>query len=240
MKKTAFTLAEILITLGIIGVVASLTIPILLTAQQERSTVSALETSYSIIQNAYTIAANENGTPESWGLVGSKDKRLIETLLPYLKISKNCIGIANCNPVIDVKQLNNVIDVNYKNFYNVLPSVTLANGSILSAVWVHSLTCVAQKGNSPALKNVCGSIAVDINGLKGPNQTGVDVFDFWLTKYGIIPVGSALETVVNFNSYCRDKDTQTGDGCAAWVLYNENLDYLKCSTLGWNGNTTCN
>lgn len=39
IKKCAFTLAEVLITLGIIGVVAAITIPSLMAATQEASLV---------------------------------------------------------------------------------------------------------------------------------------------------------------------------------------------------------
>ena len=40
MKFKAFTLAEILITLGIIGVVAAMTIPTLITNYQKKQTVT--------------------------------------------------------------------------------------------------------------------------------------------------------------------------------------------------------
>ena len=33
-----------------------------------------------------------------------------------------------------------------------------------------------------SIKNVCGSIVVDINGLKSPNQLGYDIFYFYMTK----------------------------------------------------------
>lgn len=47
MKK-AFTLAEVLITLGIIGVVASMTMPSLISKYQERVFVERLKQTYSI------------------------------------------------------------------------------------------------------------------------------------------------------------------------------------------------
>ncbi|MBP7212243.1 prepilin-type N-terminal cleavage/methylation domain-containing protein, partial [bacterium] len=46
-SKTAFTLAEVLITLGIIGIVAALTIPTLMNKSQKQQTVTALKKSYS-------------------------------------------------------------------------------------------------------------------------------------------------------------------------------------------------
>lgn len=31
----------------------------------------------------------------------------------------------------------------------------------------------------------------------------------------------------------------TGGGCTAWVIFNENMDYLHCDDLSWNGKTKC-
>ena len=49
MKK-GFTLAEVLITLGIIGVVAALTLPSLIQNYKEKATVTAVKESYSILR----------------------------------------------------------------------------------------------------------------------------------------------------------------------------------------------
>ncbi|MBP7211391.1 type II secretion system protein, partial [bacterium] len=51
--KKAFTLAEVLITLGIIGVVAALTIPTLMQRTQDREAISALKKFYSTLSSAY-------------------------------------------------------------------------------------------------------------------------------------------------------------------------------------------
>ena len=66
MKKTGFTLAEVLITLGIIGVVAAMTIPILMTAYQKKQTVTRLKRAYSIVQQSIRLSEDENGEVESW------------------------------------------------------------------------------------------------------------------------------------------------------------------------------
>ena len=46
-NKNAFTLAEVLITLGIIGVVAAMTMPSLIASHKEKETVSKLKKVYS-------------------------------------------------------------------------------------------------------------------------------------------------------------------------------------------------
>lgn len=75
MKKRqiqkAFTLAEVLITLVIIGIVAALTIPTLISNYQERQTVTKLIKSFSVINNAYALAKIEYGDITSWGFSGN-------------------------------------------------------------------------------------------------------------------------------------------------------------------------
>ena len=67
MKK-AFTLAEVLITLGIIGVVAALTIPVLIQKHQKKVVVTRLQGFYSIINQAVKQSENDNGSCENWEL----------------------------------------------------------------------------------------------------------------------------------------------------------------------------
>lgn len=70
MRKSAFTLAEVLITLGIIGVVAAMTIPTLMNSTNSKETVTSLKKVFSTLSNAYTLTENEEGTPDTWGLSG--------------------------------------------------------------------------------------------------------------------------------------------------------------------------
>ncbi len=60
MKK-AFTLAEVLITLGIIGVVASMTLPALIQKNNEKQIVVRLKKLYSMLQHAHLNIINEYG-----------------------------------------------------------------------------------------------------------------------------------------------------------------------------------
>ena len=57
-----------LITLGIIGVVAAMTLPSIVQKHQEKVTVSKLKKIYSNVSQAYLNAIRENGSPENWGM----------------------------------------------------------------------------------------------------------------------------------------------------------------------------
>ena len=66
MPLRGFTLAEVLITLGIIGVVAALTIPTLMQKLDDREIVSGLKKFYSTMQNAHKLVELEYGTCDKW------------------------------------------------------------------------------------------------------------------------------------------------------------------------------
>lgn len=55
LKKIGFTLAEVLITLGIIGVVAAMTMPTLVSKYRQRALETAFKKTYSNLMQAYKI-----------------------------------------------------------------------------------------------------------------------------------------------------------------------------------------
>lgn len=63
-SRFAFTLAEVLITLGIIGIVAAMTIPTLTQRYREKVLINRLKDTYSIFSQAYKLAVNEYDSPE--------------------------------------------------------------------------------------------------------------------------------------------------------------------------------
>ena len=65
-RKAAFTLAEVFITLGVIGVVAALTIPTLIAKHQKQVFVNRVKQTYSIVSNAMISAVAEYGAPNTW------------------------------------------------------------------------------------------------------------------------------------------------------------------------------
>lgn len=93
MKKAAFTLAEVLITIGIIGVVAAITIPGLITSYQKNATAVKVEKFYSMINQAVRLSMVDNGEPKSWDLpekafhYTSNVNYFNQYFAPYLKAS---------------------------------------------------------------------------------------------------------------------------------------------------------
>lgn len=104
MKFKAFTLAEVLITLTIIGIIAAMTIPALMHKYEEQITVTKVKEANSILANAFAMARIKNGDYPSFlaeqsdlGKTGSE--ATIEYLKDSLKISKDCgTTPQNCRP----------------------------------------------------------------------------------------------------------------------------------------------
>lgn len=93
IKLKAFTLAEVLITLAIIGVVAAMTIPTLLTNYQKTLVEKRLVTTYSTITNMFKLAEVDHGDPSRWGMdkyagtnsdTGILDFFVNNYMMPYL------------------------------------------------------------------------------------------------------------------------------------------------------------
>ena len=64
--KRAFTLAEVLITLGIIGIVVALTMPALIWNYRKKQTVTQLKKVYSALQQSILMSQNEYGDIADW------------------------------------------------------------------------------------------------------------------------------------------------------------------------------
>lgn len=80
----------------------------------------------------------------------------------------------------------------------------------------------------------CGNLLVDLNGSESkPNIDGVDLFGFKIFTDGISPQGTRYDNYwypYTFEEQCAGNQiTSIGRGmCTAWVLENNNLDYLRC------------
>ena len=89
-KRAAFTLAEVLITLGIIGVVAAMTIPTLVGNYKKSVVENKLKQAVSIINQAIILSAVDNGTPDIWGITNGQKTTFAQYIQPYMDIGIVC------------------------------------------------------------------------------------------------------------------------------------------------------
>ena len=174
--KRGFTLAEVLITLTIIGVIAAITIPNLMQSYKKREVEVKVKEAYSILSNAVKISETENGNINDWIYPNNETGQNSQVpaffnvyLAPYLKISKTCkTWLDGCFPLNNGQQL--VYHLNEEKYiYGAwYKSYILANGMSLALLcWTGSETSCF--------------LMVDINGpAKGKSIIGNDVFFYTL------------------------------------------------------------
>ena len=206
-RKFAFTLAEVLITLGIIGVVAAMTMPALIGNYKKQETVSRLKKAYTILNQAYKQAQVVNGEPVNWDdpyTIGI-EKYFQTYWYPYLQINKMCSTYQECgytNSFPWIKQDGNRYDL------ALISSSTRRVLILPDGILVQIVLSTGDETLPDYQMNV------DINGAGKPNKLGKDVFKFkWDGISGIVAFGNdKTEDVID--SSCKS----SGLYCAAKII----------------------
>lgn len=201
MKK-AFTLSEVLITLGIIGVVAALTIPTLMANYKKSVAKNQFKKTYSTLTNAFNQTVQDLGESvdcSNQSYTSEACKELWNEFVKNLNVVKYC--------ETDAYAQGCVPDYSSENFPRTQgcggfsapqikeqqPAAVLADGSIIFPYgW--------QKTLYPA-------IGFDINGFKKPNVGGQDVFSLGISNKSGLPVLGALQD--GYLSYCLPMSNKT-------------------------------
>lgn len=202
-----FTLAEVLITLGIIGVVAAMTIPVLITNYQKHVTVTKLQKAISILNQAYKLSYDEVGelsSDESFNIGANK---YFETYwAPYIKTAIVCKTYQQCgykkvNPWSMPNGLASNISAVYDNF-----RVTFyTSDGFLYLIFTGG-------GNADDLVKSY-QVYVDINGGEGPNIYGRDLFV--LTRSDNDGAGVYPACISSSNNTVNSKCSQDNATCCA-------------------------
>lgn len=215
-KRQAFTLAEVLITLGIIGVIAALTMPILIKSYQNKQKSVALKRVYSTLQQALIMSQQEHGDTNIWErfpyhMNGSLDWSN-EYIFKYIKKVTACEGG------------NSELGCPSEADKICRPDGSCHSTNLKAAMYVLSSgeTIYIYGGGNPDanFKTSYIHVLVDINGIKSPNQYGKDVFAFTIS----------LEDSVSFDAFGGNLSSRTGlltrckqdpEKCAALVRYDD-------------------
>lgn len=227
VKKAAFTLAETLITLTILGIIASITIPNLINSYNERQYVTKLKKEYATLSNALEAAVVENGPVTSWNFKNSNDYGnkeadiVLQKLIPYLNVSQNCgWEDTSCAPSnIKYSALNKNIEWPEPPSNKRFARAILKDGALIFINTFGSTTATANEGKDYAY------IKVDVNGKKGPNRLGVDTFDLVISETGLVPGGIGDEEMSGCD--INSSNPYNGISCALHVIRNGNMDYLR-------------
>ena len=227
MNKTGFTLAETLITLAIIGVVAAMTVPSLIQKYKERVTVTAVKHAYSLFSQAIKMVTVDYPDLDDLIDLSKTDKENAQTLFEefskHIKKLRSCDVDTDCMPDTYLLLSGESLTRSWDNYSNIVTGV-LANGTsfwLLHKYCEDLTTCIALQ------------IGIDINGRKSPNKIGVDFFWFGGDRYGNLAAGRNPNSAVPAGTYqiCSINnyysESYNGYGCAEWIIRYGNMDYLK-------------
>ena len=245
----AFTLAEVLITLAIIGVVAAITLPSLIQKHQEKEFATRTKKLYSDIGNALILAQKD------FDVVGDNSLLFTTTDSSYevaKKIGKYFNGAKVCKDKNEkgcskyyygIKYATLRLDADNKGEVHYAlwsPVIILSNGAIISLSNAKRENCYANitsnktdeygrpilnpDGSNQTVNWTsysCGYLDVDVNGVKKPNQYGRDVYQFPVYKEKLM-----LQTVPSAGGESL-KNIIYGDGKLEYENYNKGQDYSE-------------
>jgi len=207
----AFTLAEVLITLGIIGVVAAMTMPSLMQNYKRQQATARIKKFVSVINQALISAENDLGAREDW-VIGEMD--------------------------------NSDSAYNFLNTY-IKPYIKSADVEKRTLFGSNMATLRFVDGSQMSVKiGACYDIWYDINGEKGPNEKGRDIFVFILCKNGgcnfnsnqvrgfyCAPTGEQFPTHGQLIDNCKNYRTDGGNYCTI-LLEQNGYEFPKDYPLG--------
>jgi len=210
--KKGFTLAEVLITLLIIGVIASIVVPGIISNTNEAEHTAGLKKTYADLSNAIKmIQANNGGSVNFGDLRGD-----FCSVMSCIKIDTN---VNTFGSATNYKWYKGGNLTSWAGNSDSNPSAVLNNGSFVTFI----------TGDYPACGgygvNECGWIYTDLNGKKGPNMFGKDLNRFWISRpnlngpYIILPFGTQGDNYAPLTSCTAGSITNgTSEGCTAWRL----------------------
>lgn len=244
-RLLAFTLAEVLIVVGVIGIVAALTIPTLINKVQKMEMLSALTKFYSTQDDAWAKVLVSYGVEDlqytgifqdmsdtecsTSDLTTTTCKNFVNELRNGFKFG---VITSGHYPIyyIDGSAYADKSNISMFKFYD---GSLLFDGTFNRRSTSEGHDEEIKKNGGHMFANQ-GSFFVDVNGFKNPNRIGRDIYQFYLGGNGKIYPAHSSETSLFFygnlnsswktdKSYCgttnsKDLTGVTGIGCGARII----------------------
>ena len=250
MKKIAYTLAEILITLTVVGVVAALTMPALISSSQNQKNAAALAVAVSDWENAMAAMMSADGATDMFETTAFKNlggdlygydsddkiKEFVGEISKYIDISNYSKGFQEFYDGLYWKKINGTVNNDYTDGAYTEPLVlTTPKGIVYGISTPDSVkgtiydnkteTDVLELGGN--LNSRAASIDIDVNGKKKPNTYGRDVFSFALGSDGLLYPSGGLDFSIFVN----------GDDSDMWDKSDSVFQCINLTTSSGSGCT---
>ena len=246
MKKLAFTLAEVLLVIAIIGTVSVLTVNNAVKSSNTAEKITSLKKTYDILQTAFMAGMDKGGAIDKWGYAldnntNGNSNLVTKFLTPNLKLQKDCGTSTGCwktgaksTAYQGGQSVTFDTDTNWYKFI-------LANGASVAIRFdfINTRTSGSSIGGDYHIEPVDqgahndpnGAIFVDVDGPnKSASKAGDDLYLFYITSDGIVPAGVEYGIRINTEDACPEY----GEACTAWAFYKGNQDYFRCpKNLSW-------
>ena len=236
-----------MVTLAVIGIIASFVVSRIKLKMQEITTVAKVKNVYSLLNSSFDYSVKKYGSPDKWrlnngvrdengeGVLNENSLNFTRRILAGIKVE----DISDKNLRYETNYLNNANRTIMANDnFTIQPYFVLPGGVVFMHGWVSSKTCShGSSSDNMFLKgNICGDFRVDINGQEKPNIIGIDQFQFYVTKKGIVPMGYAGDTRP-IETLCNPKGEPVklnGYSCASWVLEKGTMPWLYGKQVKWD------
>ena len=223
-RTFAFTLAEVLITLGIIGIVAAMTLPSLIQNKTNKELEVALHKNYSVIQQALQKMSTDRGETVKGGDFDTWS--FYRPFQTYFNVAISCdktkctgMGNTDSDGNYDMYAIESYKTYNLKRS---LSTNTLDDGQFMVT---DGTLYLIENGNQSLTKKEL-FISVDVNGhRKRPNAWGHDLFTFQVMPDGkVLPMGAEGTVFDDESQYCSptSSDGENGIGCTYKALTDKN------------------
>lgn len=231
-KFVAFTMAEVLLVVAIIGITAALALPNLSQGIDEDKYVMMAKATYSELDSGFSrMLANKSldeiYTDANASTADQRCKAIVDELSKYVKMGKNCgNSLTQC--------------------YNSSKSYKEADGSVIDDTWPSG-----KSSNSAAFTLLSGAVVIvygngeyikvdfDVDGEKGPCKCNVDIFRAAIDKVNLDSLTANLQYWVDETEKAGDAYLDPDYDALEWVLSKGNMDYLHCNGLKWSTKTQC-
>ena len=239
MKKFGFTLAEVLVSLGIVGIVASMTVPSLVTNNQNKTNAARLASVVSSIENAFGTMFTQEGVlsldeTEFYQHLTNQELEKAESVFgDYLKLHGSGTVTdfyGNNSPFKYIGSSAIPEDVAISDSIDVYQ--TKSGALLMFADGFNEITEAVAKENGISVTKQYFLLRIDVNGKESPNIFGRDVFVFALCEDGALyPFGGKTHSVIqkgdptsnyykNSSSTYACVDGKFSSGCTARLVEN--------------------
>ncbi|MFA7658084.1 MAG: type II secretion system protein [Candidatus Gastranaerophilaceae bacterium] len=224
-RSLAFTLAEVLIVLGIVGIVAELTISTLVANTQKQIYVTSFKKAYTNWNQALVqMAADAGCIGDLSCFFDSSDlKTMGDKIVAYFRVAKNCDTTKHgCWADINSQYIDGSAPSSGNDSTGLYYSFITADGMAINLYDAYQGCSNASNG---LLKKGCMSIVrIDVNGLKKPNVQGRDIFTLTIDNtlgpvlypYGGTKLNAWQNNLCNYG-YNGGTD-KSGSSCAGRII----------------------